>query len=440
MSIAAIVLERHDWPQDETEAYAFSHLQVASLLPILRERVGPAIVLSTCARLEAYAETASPEQLAGLFTDAARRSLGRTLDAARFVMLDEPSASHHLFRVASGLESAVIGEFEILGQVRSAFSLATASGDLGTALPRLFHAAVRAGRRVRAETGVARGCTSLASAALSLATREVGDLEGRNVLVVGAGEIGGTAARHAHSLGANVLLVNRSLERAAPLASELGVMAHPLEALPVLLPLADCVISCTSAPHQVLGCEVIATARRGTGGRYAILDLAAPRDVDPAARDLPGVVLHDLETIQAFSREASRLRESEVAAAQKIIDEELTRFLEWRHGARVTPTIAALRRQADEVCRRAVTMTFAKLPHLNDGDRERLGFMANAIASQLLAQPIARLKAAPDPETYATLVVDLFGLSPASEAPAGPELPASHPFDGVREPVGQPYA
>ncbi len=414
MSLGAVVFDRRGGVPSGAGAYALPSSRVEEMLPEVWERLGPSVLLSTCARVELYAAR-DPEHLAGPFSDIVHEQIGSRLEPSAFVTLDDVATPRHLFRVAAGLESAIVGESEVLGQVRRAFLLAASTGELDPALPRLFHAAVRTGRRVRVETGVSRGSVSLASTALALAAHTLGSLEGRTVLVIGAGEIGTAAARHAHAIGARVILVNRSLEHATSLASEIGIVARPLNELEDALAVSDCVVSCTGAPQEIVGHDAVARAAGGRSERLAMVDLAAPHDIDPRAAQVPGVFLYDLRTVEQYANEASRLREGEIAAAERVVEQECARFLAWYRGAPITPTIAALQRRGDEVRQRAVMMTLSRLPHLGDGDRKRIEIMASAIVSQLLSTPIARLKNADDPGGYATVLSELFALNAAAE-------------------------
>ena len=436
MSIAGIVFARRNGSRGTTPETTLSRRSVEELLPILREQLGSVVLLSTCARVELYAEATEADSLhhiQAVSTRILRDALGVGVGARPAAQFFEAEAARHLLRVTSGLESPVPGDFEILGQVRDAFALSTDAGAAGRVLAQLFHTSIHCGRRVRAETGLARGSVSLASAAVRLATRHIARLNPNHVIIViGAGQMGAAVARRAAGSGASVVLVNRAGERARILAEELGIPTRPLSALEKLLPGSDCVISCTSAPDMVLRREQVEPYWDGTRKHVAV-DLALPRDIDPGIQELPGVAVYDLETVEEFSRQESSLRTREVADAERIVEEELQRFLEWRRVDTVRPTLAVLQQRADAVCERALASTLPRLSGADDADRARLATMARTIAAQLLARPIAYLKAAEDPERCASQLLDLFGIP--RPAPGGDDTPRANTAGAFPGPI-----
>jgi glutamyl-tRNA reductase len=326
-------------------------------------------------------------------------------------------AARHLFRVASGIESMVLGESEILGQVRSAFAAANAAGTHNAVLSRLFHTAIRVGRRVRSETHINRHSVSVSSTAVALARRTLRDLSSRTVLVVSAGEAGKLAARSLADHGASRLLVtSRTARRARELAEELEGEPVAFRRLSAAMAEADIVISSSAAPGFLIGPREVEQAAAGRDGRpLLMIDIAVPRDIDPAVRQVPGVHLYDIDDLQGLVEQNRDARRREVGKAERIIDAELERFGEWLRTRSVIPTVAALRTRAEAVRQGEVERTLKRLGELSPRQRQRVEAMANALVQKLLHDPIARLKG-DDGERYVDAVRELFGLNGGAPA------------------------
>ena len=369
---------------------------------------GEAVVLSTCNRTEVYVarddddgEAAATGALLTLAGEGADE-----LDGVLYRLRDE-AAALHLFRVAGGLDSLVPGEGEILGQVRSAAE----AGATGPFLDRLFRQAVSAGRKVRVETAIGEAPSSVPAAGAALAQQVFGDLRGHRVLVLGAGKMSELTARNLLSRGAELAAVaNRTLEHGSELARRLGTRAVGLDGLAEELARVDVVVASTSAPGFLLSRAVGEQAIRGRRGRPLLLvDLAVPRDVDPALGQLDGCFVYDIDDLEAVVEQSLAGRRGEAARAERLVAEEAERFHEWHAALDVVPAIASLRARAEEI--RAAEL--AKLDRLSEADRSLVEAVTVQIVNKLLHLPTVRLKeaaAAADGVVYADVVRHLFGL------------------------------
>jgi glutamyl-tRNA reductase len=330
------------------------------------------------------------------------------------------AAAEHLMEVTAGLDSMIIGEAEIQGQVKRAYELALVEGATGPILNRLFRAALAAGKRARSETGISERSMSIPSVAVELAQRTLGELDDRRVLVVGAGETAELTARALAAKGVEAIFIaNRHYDRAIGLAQRFGGHAVRFESLPDELIDADIVVTSTSSPHHVIEREALAEVMGARAGRPLLLiDLAVPRDIHPTSREVAGVSLYDMDDLQALVERNVSGREAEARRAEGILRSELVRFDRWLAAQDVTPTIAALRARADEVVDRVLDENDQRWEALTEGDRERLRAAARAIASRLLHEPTLRLKRdADEADAYVKIAVvrELFALDPASE-------------------------
>jgi glutamyl-tRNA reductase len=393
------------------EHFAFGAEELPPLLARLGERYAGAAVLSTCNRTEVYVASqravGDPRVVEVLLSEIKGEV---AMEGAPFFTLTGKEAARHLFRVAAGVDSMVIGESEILGQVRAAFNAATAAGTHTPALSRLFHSALRVGRRVRAQTQIGRRSVSVSSTAVQLAKQTLGDLRDKTALVVSAGEAGKLTARTLSGSVARMLVTTRNPGRSAELAAELQGEAVPFAALASAVAASDIVITSTASQQFVIGSALAGRAMRGRAGRPLLLiDIAVPRDVDPAVRSLPGVHLYDIDDLQAVADHNLRLRRQELAQAEAIIEEEVARFGAWLRSLEVVPTVAALRARADAVRAEELGRTLARTT-LSPADRKRVEAMTVAMMKKLLHDPITRLKVAGDGERYVEAVRALFGL------------------------------
>lgn len=399
------------------------------------EQVLEAAAISTCNRTELYLvvnDSVESENvaLAALSTQAGIRptELSESLYSEHGV-----EAARHLFRVAAGLESMIVGEAEIQGQVKRAYELALVEGATGAILNRLFRGALASGKRVRTETRIGEGAVSVPSAAVELATRTLGRLEDRRVLLIGAGETAELTARSLAARGVEAVFVaNRRYDRAIGLAERFGGSAVRIDDLPTQLEHADIVVSSTKSPHHIIErdeLELVAAARNERP--LLLIDLAVPRDIDPACREVTGVVLRDVDDVQTITDRNAGGRDAEARRAEIIVAGELARFERWLGELEVTPTIASLRGRADEIVRRVLAENDGRFQDLSKADRERVEAMTRAVASRLLHEPTLRLKrSADDSDAYRQVASlrDLFGLDSATEPEgAGAEVRSLRP-------------
>lgn len=402
MRLVLVGTSHHHAPVELRERVALDREQAAALA----RELGEAVCLSTCNRTEVYvaaedadaAERAAVEALAA-FEPEVREALYRLRDQA---------AALHLFRVAAGLDSLVPGEGEILGQVRGAYE----SGTPGLLLDRVFRQALHAGRKVRAQTAIGESPASVSSAAAALAEQVFGDLEGRTILLIGAGKISEQAARNLLSRRAHIAFVaNRTLDRAAGLAQRFGAEAIPLDRIEESLALADVVVSSTSSSGFVLDAATVDRVRRGR--QLLLIDLAVPRDLDPAIHELDGCYLYDIDDLDAIVSETLAGRRGEAARAEALVAAEADKFHEWQASLDVVPAIASLRARAEEIREAELRKAEGLLGRLDDGERRAVESITAQIVNKLLHLPTVRMKQAAvsaDGVIYAEAVRHLFGL------------------------------
>ncbi len=412
MQLSLVGISHKTAPVAVREHFAFSAEELPGLLGRLGERYAGAAVLSTCNRTEVYVASGrgigDARPIVGLLSEIKGEV---AMEGAPFFAATGTDAARHLFLVAAGIESMVIGEAEVLGQVRSAFTAATSAGTHTPILSRAFHTAIRVGRRVRAQTNISRGTTSVSSAAAALARSTLGDLSGKTALVISAGDAGTLAARALASNGvAKIIVTSRSPERSGELAAELDGSTVPFDELGAALAQADVVITSTAAPHFLIQRPMIESAMRGRRARPILLiDIAVPRDVDPDVRAVRGVHLHDIDDLQAIAREGMRLRRKELAPAQAMVDEAAEKYGAWLRSLEVVPTVAALRSRAEALRIGELARTLARTS-MSDADRVRVDAMTSALVKKLLHAPVRRLKLPGEGERYVEATRALFDL------------------------------
>ena len=382
---------------------------------VSRDDISEAVVLSTCNRTEVYVVAERFHQAVG----DVREVLSRLAELApedfsdHLYTFHDAAAVAHLFSVASGLDSAVLGESEILGQVRAAWERAAGEGAARSGMNMLFRHAVEVGKRVRTETGIGRSTASVSHAAVELAEARLGSLAGRRVLVLGAGDMGEGMARSLVRAGVGELLVaNRTAARADDLAAAVGGRAVAVDDVATALTDVDVLLTSTGASSVLVDhadLEPVVAARDGR--TLLIIDVAVPRDVDPSAADLPGVDLLDMDDLRAFADAGVAERRREVAAVRDLIDEEVQRYREATTARQVAPLIAALRERAEAARVAELDRAAARLPV---EERAALDTASRALVAKLLHEPTVRLKEAAGTargERLADALRDLFDLS-----------------------------
>lgn len=433
MQLLAVGLDHHRAPLALRERIAVTGDRIVEALGHLRSRVSEGFVLSTCNRTEYYAVVGHAETGAVSLAEALLASSGVSADEIG-PYLDvhaHEDAVRHLFRVAAGLESMVPGEDQILAQLKSAVECAGKLDALGPTTHRLGASALAAGKRVRTGTGIARHSLSVVSVALQLATEALGSIENRRVLVIGAGSTAELALKQLAGRGAaSVTVTSRTAERASALASEHGAATVAWNALAGAVAEADLVLSCTSAPGVVVSADQVAAAvaSRTAGEPLAILDLAVPRDVSPAAGEIAGVRLWDVDDLQAICDENRRRRTGELARAEAITESEVERFMSWWSARQLAPTITALVNHAESIRDAELDRVLARMPELSDRDQQQLRAFAARLVNKLLHDPLTALRHDPEGANMAQVVRALFalGAAPADDA-AVPEAPDALP-------------
>jgi glutamyl-tRNA reductase len=387
-----------------------------------------ATVLATCNRVEIYTEVdrfhGSVEAVSRLLCELAGRSAGDpdSIVPHLYVHYDDGAVSH-LFHVTSGLDSMVVGEGQILGQAREALRIGQEAGTIGPALNVLFQQALRVGKRVHAETDVDHAAPSLVSLALEHAAAEIGPVDGKRVLVVGAGSMAALSVATVSRLGAaEVVVASRTESHARRLAEQYAGQAVPLTQVQETLGSADLLMSCTGATGVVLPLAVVAGARVATSRPLAVVDLALPHDVDPAVAELPGVSLFGLARLAELVNSDET---SDVAAVRGIVTQEITAFLAARASATVTPTVVALRTMATGIVDTEMERLVARLPGLDPSVQREVEHAVRRVADKLLHQPTVRVRELANQTgavSYAAALAELFSLDPdAVEAMTRPE-------------------
>ena len=382
-----------------------------------REHINEAVVLSTCNRIEVYVFA---EKFHGAYQDI-RNFFAEVSHVApeefsdHLTSLYDGDAARHLFSVASGLDSAVLGEHEILGQVRKSWETASTEGAVGPVLNTLFRHSLEVGKRVRTETAISRNITSVSQAAVAMATERLGGLGGRQVLIVGAGEMGEGLARALHGGGvAGIRVANRTWDRAVEVAGRLGGEPVRLDDLPHHLAEVDVLLTSTGASAAILEHGDLASVVGERHGReLLVVDIAVPRDVDPTAGEIEGVTLLDMDDLREFADVGIRERQREVAAVHAILDVELDRYVDESTARSVAPLVASLRARGDLVRSGELQRLVARLGDLDDRQRDAVEALAAGIVGKLLHEPTVRLKDAAGTargERLAEALRDLFDL------------------------------
>ncbi len=413
MTLLLVGLSHHVAPVELRERVALPGSSAAQLARELAGDGGEAVCLSTCNRTELYLATAEPEtgEERALAALCAVAGVDEELLRPVLYRLRDEAAALHLFRVAAGLDSMVPGEGEILGQVRAAYE----AGRSGPLLDRLFRQALHAGRKVRSETAIGENPASVSSAAAALAEQVFGDLHGCRVLVVGAGKIGELAVRSLVSRGAEITFVpNRSLDRAKELAVRFGAEPLPLKGVVAELARTDVLLSSTSAPGFVLEQDDVRRVLPERKGRpLFLIDIAVPRDLDPAIHELEGCYLYDIDDLESVVAESLAGRRQEAARAEAVVAGEAEHFAAWQVSRDVIPAITSLRARAEEIRAAELERARGVLARLSDNERVAVESITAQIVNKLLHLPTVRMKeaaAGADGAVYADAVRHLFGL------------------------------
>jgi glutamyl-tRNA reductase len=388
-----------------------------------------AVAISTCNRTELYLVVGDPVEaestvLAMLASQAGIRPTGL---ASAIYSHRNCDAARHLYRVTAGLESMIVGEAEIQGQIKRAYETALRKETTGPLTNRLFEAALKTGKRARTETAISERQLSLPGVAVTLARERLGSLQGRVVVIVGTGETSELTARALADSGClTVFVASRRRDRAVSLARRYGGESVSFDELPEALDRADIVVAATASPHLLLEARELATVMDARGDRPMLLiDLAVPRDIDASCGELAGVSLYDIDDLQAVIARNRRVRQAEARKAEGIIEEEIQHFATWLGSLEVLPTIAALRTHATEIAMGVVHDNSGKWETASPRDLQRVETLARAIVNRVLHDPTVRMKELRDDRVHArmALVRDLFGLEEEASVAVSDEEP-----------------
>ena len=392
--------------------------------------VHEAVAISTCNRTEVYLVVGDPVEAETTVLGMLARQAGiRPTELAEAIYsVRNCDVARHLFRVTAGLESMIIGEAEVQGQVKRAYELALDAGMTGPLTNRMFGAALATGKRVRSETALSQRRVSVPSVAVDLAQETIGALGERRVVVLGTGEMAELTARALADRGVHtVFIANRRRERALALADQFGGRLAGLDDMLGELAAADIVLASTASPHPIVGSDELAVVMEERDGRPLLLiDIAVPRDVDPLCAELPGVTLYDIDDLQAVVARNLQVRQAEARAADAIVEEEIKRFAGWLGSLEVLPTIAALRAHGEDIVSSVLAENERRFEGMSERDRDRLRALARAVMQRLLHEPTVRMKRGAEGRTHARmqLVRELFGLEDADEAAPAESEPA----------------
>lgn len=396
--------------------------QLNDALRLLCPLVPHSIILSTCNRTEVYTTPDDDSCARAASLDFLQSHL-ETTDTALLkhtYALEGGAAVEHLFRTASGLDSMVVGEYEVLGQVRRALRMAEKAKMVNLPLRHIFQSAIRTGRRVREETGISKNALSASSVAVDLAAKVIGKLGSCKMLVIGAGEAGKLAARAASDRGiSRIVVASRTQERASSLTDLLGGTPIGINSVVEELNTCNIIITCADAPHYILDVsQVKAAMRQRTELPLVIIDIAVPRNVDPSVVQVQNVFLYNIDDLSHILEKNRRQRRGEVKKVEKIISDELVKFATWWQEFKVRPVLRALMSKAEEIRCSQLERTIKKLPPLSDEDKYSLEMMTKAIIAKILKNPIQNIKANGrsnrDYDEYAEMVKELFHLKEES--------------------------
>lgn len=394
--ILLVGLSHKSAPLEVRESVSFRSSQILEALPVLRNKLGEAVILSTCNRSEIYAVTDNPVQTAEGIREFVAQYHGLTSDsiAPHLYSRTGQDAVKHLFSVSSGLDSLIVGESQILGQVRDALSASNEAKAVNSAGVKLFHAALRVGRRVRQETNIGRNPLSVSYAGVRLAQQVLGDLSDKRALLIGAGEAGSLVARALRTVGiGDLMIANRTESKAGELAGYLSGQVVPFENLDDALQSTDIVIAATDSPGYIVATSMGSSLHRMPGDAPLFaFDLAVPRDIDPRVAAEYGVRLFNIEDLSAIAEENLAERRRSAHDAEVIIDEEVAKFMLWWDSLDALPTVKAIRRNAEDIRARELSKALGMLADLTPESQQVVETLTRSIVNKILHDPTNSLK------------------------------------------------
>lgn len=417
MRVAVVGLNHNSAPVEVRERLAVSPDKMGQALWRFRTHpeVCECVLVSTCNRTEAYAalaDTAEPESIVRELAALGQASVDE-LDSHLYTY-DDAMAVRHLFRVAGGVDSMILGEPQVLGQVRKAYEMALASGATGGVLNRLFELALQTGKRVQTETDINRGAFSVGSAAVELARSIFGDLGGRRVLLLGAGKMSeAVAARLKDSGASSVIIANRTRERAEAIAAQIGGRAVRYEDFETEMTVADIVIASTGAPHFIIRrepFEAIMAARRMRP--LFLIDIAVPRDIDPAISEIDCAFLYDIDDLNGIVDRTADHRRKAIEHAERIVDEQAREFMHWHRSRSAVPVIRGIRERLGRMAEEEIDRYSSRLSRLDESDQQTVRDLVRSLVNKITHHPITHIKdyASGDEVDQLRTVVEVFGL------------------------------
>jgi glutamyl-tRNA reductase len=415
MIISVVGINHRTAPVALREKVAIRVGKLQDSLAALQSYLDCGVILSTCNRTEIYTGIDAHSHAVKQSLTFLKTCLDMTDAVSRqyTYVLENEAAVNHLYRIACGLESMVVGEYEVLGQVRQALEAAEVAKMVSLPLRRLFQGAIRTGRRVREETDISKSALSVSSVAVDLAVRLIGSLDGCKTLIIGAGEAGRLVAEAAKKKGlSKVTVASRTLSRAAALASVVGGTPISMSSLASELENSNLVVACADAPHRVLDVpQVESVMRKRSNIPLVIIDIGVPRNVSPSVAQIDNVFLYNIDDLKQVAEQNQKRRKLEVKKAEEIIAAEVSRFLTWWQTFKVRPVVSALMKKAENVRRAQLNKTLKRLSPLSDEELYSLEMMTKSIVTNILKEPIQFLKTnADDNGSYKKMVEELFAL------------------------------
>ncbi len=417
MPILLVGLNHTTAPVEVREKVSFTREQLAEAIPNLRAEAGEGVILSTCNRTEVYTIPDDPEEGSIRVAKFLAKSLNGTGDGVVHEAVLAPylytehglDAARHLFRVSSGLDSMILGESQILGQVRTAMTTAAEIEPLSADVSRLFHSAIRSGRRARDETDIGKNALTVSYTGVRLLQQTLGDLSDLSVLLVGAGEAGRLVADALTSSGVGQIKVaNRTAARADEIAVDLDAEAVPFEDMAGAIKTSDVVITAVDHDEHVLSVDDVSSAVRNRERSLFVLDLGVPRNVDPLVARVDGVILHNIDDLTQVATENLSGRQAAAVNAEKVVEDELARFAVWWDSREATSVIKDVREMAEATRLRELDKALKLMPGLSEQQRANVEAMSRSLVAKLLHQPTVRLKD-PAGRPYLQAIKELFG-------------------------------
>lgn len=419
MFIIAVGVNHKRAPVEVREKLAFEESQLPTLFVRLKATgvITGCVIISTCNRTEVYASSRDVDAALSEIWELLSVESGIEVETLQDYLynLTCQQAITHLFKMTSGLDSMILGEAEILGQVNKAYQLSCRNAASNSVLNVLFQKALKVGKQVQTETRIGNGASSVGSAAVELARQTFGDVQNCSIMLIGAGEMGRLVAQNlANNYASEVMVCNRSHSKALELASQFGGHAVPFEDMFAYMPLADLVVGCTSAPDHIVTKERLALVMEARGDRpIFLIDLAVPRDIEPESAQLEQVCLYNVDDLQNMVDESLSERKQEAEKAEVIIKQAVDNFINWLNSRAAVPVIKALREKGEEIRDTELEKALRKLGTLTAKEEKILRTMANAIASKLTSAPVVRLRQYSQTgqgHLYAQVLRELFDL------------------------------